>query len=61
MNGTELLGVANRMRRERVDTADVLAAARENHGLERLEQIKYAIVERGGAIHIVPAERARTA
>ena len=50
-----------RMKKLRVDEDDILEAARGLHGLERLEQIKYAIVERGGAIHIVPAESARTA
>lgn len=43
-----------RMRSERVDVADVLAAAREHHGLERLSQIRYAVLERNGDISIVP-------
>ena len=42
------------MRDERVDLDDVLAAAREKQGLERLDQIKYAILERSGGISIVP-------
>ena len=42
--------------RERVDLSDVLAAARERQGLERLEQIKYAVLERSGGISIVPKE-----
>jgi uncharacterized membrane protein YcaP (DUF421 family) len=46
----------DRMVQERVDVADVLAAARERHGLERLEQIKYAVLERSGGISIVPKE-----
>ncbi|OZC04121.1 DUF421 domain-containing protein [Rubricoccus marinus] len=33
---------------------DVLLAARELHGLERMDQVAYAIVERTGAISIVP-------
>ena len=33
----------DRIHHERVDLSDVLAAAREHHGLERLEQIKYAV------------------
>lgn len=44
----------DRMDKVRVDEADILEAARELHGLERLDQIKYAIVERSGAITIVP-------
>ena len=43
-----------RMRNERVDVSDVLAAAREHHGLERLSQIRYAVLERNGDISIVP-------
>lgn len=44
----------------RIDEADILEAARENLGLERLEQIKYAVVERNGSISIIPAENAKT-
>ena len=32
-------------------------AARERHGLERLDDIKYAIVERHGGISIIPATK----
>ena len=46
----------DRMRSTRVGADDVLAAARDKHGLERLEQIKYAILEAGGGISIVPRE-----
>lgn len=46
-----------RAAKERVDRDDILAAARKTHGLERLEQIKYAIVEEGGGISIIPKER----
>ena len=41
---------------ERVDAHDVLEAARLQHGLETLAQIKYAVLERGGKISIVPSE-----
>lgn len=44
----------DRMTRARVDVGDVLAAARMLHGLERLEQVKYAVLERSGDISIVP-------
>ena len=44
------------LRREGVDLDEVLTAARERHGLERLDQIKYAIVERHGGISVVPKE-----
>ena len=44
----------DRMRAAHVDVGDVLAAARKLHGLERLGQIKYAVLERSGDISIVP-------
>lgn len=43
-----------RMDRARVDDSDVMAAARERQGLERMEQIKYAVLERSGGISIIP-------
>jgi uncharacterized membrane protein YcaP (DUF421 family) len=45
------------MRAEGVGLEEVLAAARERHGLQRLDEIKFAIVERHGGISIVPKER----
>ena len=42
------------MDRARVDREDILAVARESQGLERMEQIKYAVLEVGGGISIVP-------
>ena len=44
----------DRMKKERVDEEDILTAAREHHGLERLDQIKYAVLERSGGISIIP-------
>ena len=46
--------IRERMNKERVDEADVLEAARDKHGVERLDQIKYAVLERNGQITIVP-------
>jgi uncharacterized membrane protein YcaP (DUF421 family) len=46
--------VRDRLNRARVGESDVLAAARLSHGLERMEQIKYAVLERDGEITIVP-------
>ncbi|MEW6301485.1 MAG: YetF domain-containing protein [Thermodesulfobacteriota bacterium] len=43
-----------RMRKARVDETDVLTAARELQGLERMGQIKYAVLERSGGISIIP-------
>ena len=45
------------MNKERVDEGDILAAAREKIGLERIDQIKHAVVEANGAISIIPKHR----
>lgn len=42
------------LRRARVGIEDVLAAARVQHGIERLEQVKHAVLECDGNISIVP-------
>ena len=47
-----------RMRAERVGPEEILGAAREAHGLERLDQIKYAVVEQNGHITVVPRKKA---
>jgi uncharacterized membrane protein YcaP (DUF421 family) len=47
--------IEEHMSRARVDIADILSAARETHGLERIDQIKYAVLERNGGISIIPA------
>src|SRR5690606_13189636 len=60
LDGTALIVVENgqplrdRMRKARVDEEDIMEAARELQGLERIEQIKYAVLERGGNITIIP-------
>ena len=46
--------LADVMRRARIDESDVLVAARTLHGLESLDQIKYAVLERSGQISIIP-------
>lgn len=43
-----------KMKKTRVNEDDILNAARKAHGLENLEQIKYAILEKSGEITIVP-------
>lgn len=43
-----------RMQKARVDDEDILAAARAQQGLERMDQVKYAILERNGGISIIP-------
>ena len=43
-----------RMDKARIDESDILGAARELQGLERMDQIKYAVLERSGGVSIVP-------
>jgi len=47
-----------RMDRARVADDDVLTAARLLHGLERMDQVKYAVLERSGEISIIPRDKA---
>jgi uncharacterized membrane protein YcaP (DUF421 family) len=51
MNGEPL---KDRMDRVRMDEMDILSAARLSQGLERMDQIKYAVLERSGHISIIP-------
>ena len=46
----------DRMDKARVDERDILQAARQQEGLERLDQIKYAVLERSGGISVVPKQ-----
>ncbi len=46
--------IKKRANKEKIDEEDVLSAARLIHGLERMEQIKYAILEKNGGISIIP-------
>lgn len=46
--------VRDRMNRARIDEADIWEAARTKHGLESLEQVKFAVLERSGGISIIP-------
>ena len=54
-NGT-LMGA--RLRRARITEENILESARKLHGLERIDQIKFAILEATGVITIVPAVQA---
>ena len=64
IDGTPLIIVQDgqplqqRMKGARVDESDVLAAARELQGLERMDQIKFAVLERTGEISIIPKKGA---
>lgn len=46
----------DRMNEARIDENDVLDEARRLRGLERMDQIKYAVLERNGEISIIPAD-----
>ncbi|WP_435947342.1 DUF421 domain-containing protein [Dryocola sp. BD586] len=45
-----------RMRKAGIDIDDILSSARINQGLERVDQIKFAILEKNGKIAIIPTE-----
>jgi uncharacterized membrane protein YcaP (DUF421 family) len=51
--------IQERMNKERIDESDVLEAARRLQGLERMAQIKYAVLEPDGEITIVPKREDR--
>jgi uncharacterized membrane protein YcaP (DUF421 family) len=67
IDGVPLLLVADgvpikeHMDKERVDEEDILSAARELRGVQRLDQIKYAVLERHGGITIIPKGKTRKA
>lgn len=44
----------DRMRHARVDEQDILEAARISQGLERMDQVKYAVLEKSGGISVIP-------
>ena len=48
----------DRMGRARIDEEDVLEAARAMQGLERMDQIEYAVLERNGGISVIPKQTA---
>jgi uncharacterized membrane protein YcaP (DUF421 family) len=62
MDGEPVLIVENgrpiekRLARARIDREDILEAARRLQGLERMDQIKFAVLEQSGGITIIPKE-----
>lgn len=54
-NGTVL---QERLDRTQISIDEIRRAARELHGLERLDQVKYAVLERSGGISIIPNDSA---
>jgi uncharacterized membrane protein YcaP (DUF421 family) len=63
LDGKPTLLVANgkldleALKNTRISRDDVLEAARQLHGLERLDQVKYAVLEADGDISIIPTDR----
>ena len=63
VNGSPLIVVQDgqllpgRVRKARLTADEILAAARRIHGIDRLEDIKFAILEASGDISIIPAAR----
>ena len=53
----KLLG--EQARHEEIGEEEVLEAARHLHGLERMDQIEYAVLERSGGISIIPRRPSR--
>lgn len=49
----------DRIKQERINEDDILAAARQHYGLESMDQIKHAIVEESGGISIIPKTRSK--
>jgi uncharacterized membrane protein YcaP (DUF421 family) len=45
------------MNKLRISESEILAAARDKQGLERMDQVKYAVLERTGSISIIPREQ----
>lgn len=46
--------IQERLQKSRVDESDILTSARMTQGLERMDQIKFAVLERSGGISIIP-------
>jgi len=42
------------LRMARMGKADIMVAARAQHGLERIEQVKYAVLETDAGITVIP-------
>ncbi|MCX2721559.1 DUF421 domain-containing protein [Roseibium salinum] len=45
------------LRRARVSLDDVLESARQQHGLGRLDEVEFAVLEIGGNLSIIPRKR----
>jgi uncharacterized membrane protein YcaP (DUF421 family) len=50
--------IDDRLEKARVDVEDILQQARATQDIERMEQIKHAILERSGGISVIPKQGA---
>lgn len=48
--------LSKRMAKSRISEGDILEAARITQGIERLDQIKFAILEKNGQISVIPRD-----
>ena len=48
--------LVERLKQARLDESDILEAARSAQGIVKIEQIKFAILERNGKISVIPFE-----
>ncbi|GAC1036414.1 DUF421 domain-containing protein [Pseudomonas sp. No.117] len=46
--------LTQRLRKARITEEDILEAARQSQGLERMEQIRFAVLEKNGQISVIP-------
>ncbi|HJR38134.1 MAG TPA: YetF domain-containing protein [Nocardioidaceae bacterium] len=46
----------DRMAKAHINEEEILTSARQAHGLESMDQVKYAVLEKSGGITIVPRE-----
>lgn len=48
--------LTRRIQKARITEGDIMESARSTQGLERLDQIKFAILEKNGSISVIPNE-----
>lgn len=46
------------LQKARIDISDIMVAARAQHGLDRLDQVKHAVLETDSGISIIPVKSA---
>lgn len=47
----------DRLRKAQVTEDDILSSARSTRGLERMDQIRYAVLEKSGGISVIPTHQ----